>query len=88
MIFKEFTNPEENNYDITSSFNEDGKPIVYESSSYYQEQLIDLIGILEDVSEDELIDEYGITLDEYYNPTKETIIKVNYKLETKAKKNR
>ncbi len=75
MEFKEFTNPEEKDYDINSSL---------ESSTYnnqtintYSEQLVDLIGILEDVNEEALQEQYGISMAEYLNPTNETIKKVS-----------
>mgnify|MGYP003294234675 FL=1 len=45
-------------------------------------QLFDLIGILEDFDEIELIENYGITMQEYLNPTAETIQKVSKKLRT------
>ena len=75
MDFNEFTNPEVKDYDINSSL---------ESSTYnnqtfnpYSEQLVDLIGILEDVDEEALQEQYGISMAEYLNPTKETIKKVS-----------
>ena len=78
MEFKEFTNPEEKDYDINSSL---------ESSTYnnqtfnpYSEQLDDLIGILEDVTEEELQEQYGISMNEYFHPTEETINKVSEKI--------
>lgn len=80
MEFKEFTNPEEKDYDINSSYNE----LNEQSTNYqnpYEEKLIELLGgFLEDFTEEELIRDYGITLKEYYSPTKETIDKVSNKL--------
>ena len=47
MEFKEFTNPEERDYDINSSLNSFNNSV---SVNPYSEQLVDLIGILEDVT--------------------------------------
>jgi hypothetical protein len=77
MEFKEFTNPEGKDYDINSSFNS------YNSSvqiNPYSEQLDDLIGILEDITEEELQEQYGISMDEYLHPTEETINKVSERI--------
>ena len=77
MEFKEFTNPEGKDYDINSSLNS------YNSSvqiNPYSEQLDDLIGILEDITEEELQEQYGISMDEYLHPTEETINKVSEKV--------
>ena len=83
MKFREFSNPEERDYDINSSLNDDNyssnSQIVQDSNQYYM-QLFDLIGILEDIEESELIENYGITIQEYLNPTAETIKKVSEKL--------
>ena len=46
MEFKEFTNPEGKDYDINSSFNSSVQ------INTYSEQLDDLIGILEDITEE------------------------------------
>ena len=80
MEFKEFTNPEEKDYDIKSSLNS------YQDNSSvnpYTNQLIDLIGILEDISDEELYEKYGISTDEYLNPTEETINKVTRRISRK-----
>ena len=77
MRFREFTNPEEENYDITSSLNtNDYSSQNAQGSNSYNMQLIDLIGILEDVTEEELQEQYGISMSEYLYPTEETINKV------------
>ncbi len=80
MEFKEFTNPEENDYDIKSSL--DGLDSFNNITSVnpYTMQLIDLIGILEDVTEQDLQEQYGISMNEYLHPTKETIDKVTEKV--------
>ena len=49
----------------------------------YTEQLIDLIGILKDVTEEDLQEQYGISMNEYYNPTQETIEKVSNRINGK-----
>ena len=79
MEFKEFNNPEERDYDITSSLNSNEKNTTYENN-YYSEQLMNLIGILEDVTEEELQEQYGIGIDEYFNPNAQTIEKVTERL--------
>lgn len=79
MEFKEFTNPLEADYDICSAREEVEPP--QNNENQYVEELIGLIGILEDFSEEDLFLTYGITLAEYYRPTKETITKVKRKLQ-------
>ena len=82
MEFREFSNPEERDYDINSSNNynySSNSRSVQDTNKYYM-QLFDLIGILEDFEESELIENYGITMQEYLNPTAETIKKVSEKL--------
>lgn len=78
MEFREYSNPEENNYDIKSSLSANSSNI--QNSNQYYEQLFYLIGILEDVTEEELKENYGITMQEYFNPTADTIRKVEQKL--------
>ena len=56
MEFKEFSNPEAKDYDITSSLGSNGSY----GSNPYVEQLTSLIGILEDVTEENLREKYGI----------------------------
>ena len=70
--FTESTDPLEQDYDVTSGIKEDGV-------NYYDE-LMELVGILEDITDEELYDAYGITMQEYINPTAETIEKVKAKL--------
>ena len=82
MEFREFSNPEERDYDISSSLNDNYSSNlqgVQDNNKNYM-QLFDLIGILEDFEESELIDNYGITMQEYLHPTAETIKKVSEKL--------
>ena len=83
MEFREFSNPEGRDYDINSSLNDDNyssnSQSIQDANKYYM-QLFDLIGILEDFEESELIENYGITMQEYLNPTAETIKKVSEKL--------
>ena len=83
MEFKEFANPEERDYDINSSLNSSNDNI--QSVNPYIERLVDLIGILEDVSEDELQDQYGISMEEYLTPTQETINKVSERINGRHK---
>ena len=76
MEFKEFSNPESKDYDIISSLNGNNNT----NYNPYSEQLIDLIGILEDITEEELQEQYGISMSEYFRPTSDTIKKVEQKL--------
>lgn len=84
MEFREYRNLEEKDYDINSSLSNN-----YSSNSQniednqYIMQLLDLIGILEDINETELIENYGITMKEYFRPNAETIQKVSEKLNSK-----
>ena len=80
MEFKEFTNPEERDYDINSSLNSFNNSV---SVNPYSEQLINLIGILEDISEEELQEQYGISMNEYFHPTQDTINKVTERISGK-----
>lgn len=73
MEFNEFSNPESKDYDINSSFEETQTKTI---GNPYIEQLIDLIGILEDINEEELVQNYGISITEYLNPNAKTISKV------------
>ena len=78
MEFKEFSNPESQDYDINSSLNFSNN---YNSShNPYSEQLMNLIGIPEDVTEEELQTKYGISMSEYFSPTADTIRKVEQRL--------
>ena len=80
MEFREYGNPEEADYDIYSGIEEES--MYDEPGNIYVEQLMDLIGILEDVTEEDLMDTYGITMYEYLNPDAVTINKVKDKLQT------
>ena len=71
MEFKEFSNPLEKDYDITSSYDNAEENTYAENP--YAEELVDLIGILED---DEDPRTYGITYKEYLHPNALTIAKV------------
>ena len=70
MEFNEFSNPLEKDYDITSNYDKEDTNYV---ENPYDEELMDLIGILED---DEDAATYGITYEEYLHPNAETISKV------------
>ena len=79
MEFKEFSNPEAADYDILSSQTSTReKGTLGEDASL---ALLNLIGILEDVSESDLMEQYGITLEEYYHPTPAVVLKVRHSLE-------
>lgn len=80
MEFKEFTNLEERDYDINSSFNSFNNNV---SVNPYCEQLYDLIGFLEDVTDEEIQEQCGISVDEYCNPTQDTIDKVSERINGK-----
>lgn len=71
MEFKEYSNPLEKDYDIKSSMESS-----VTEEDIYSEQLVGLIGLLEDVKEEELLNMYGITFDEYFHPTEDTVAKV------------
>ena len=74
MEFKEYNNPENKDYDITSSLNYNKNTT--NNINPYSEQLINLVGILEDVTEEQLQEQYGISVNEYFNPNAEVIEKV------------
>ena len=80
MEFKEFDNPESVDYDIKSSKSNDEQVRKEEPVNPYYEKLWDLIGILEDVTDEDIQRDYGISEKEYLNPTAETIEKVKRKL--------
>ena len=74
--FKEFDNPESTDYDIKSSLKD-------ANSDNYSEKIIELIGIIEDVdyiSDEEFMNQYGILKYEYFNPTADTVRKVEAKI--------
>ena len=73
MEYKEFANVEGRDYDLYSN---DGN--ISDNNQYnpYSDELVYLIGILEDDELLELPTKYGITKEEYLNPTEETISKV------------
>lgn len=74
--FNEYDNPESADYDINSSLKE-------QKSDNYSEQIIDLIGIIEDIdyiSDEEFMNQYGILKYEYLNPTADTIRKAKAKI--------
>ena len=82
MEFREYQNPEESDYDITSSLktsSENNK----QNQKDYSYLLADLIGILKDVEEEEFIEEYGITMQEYLHPNKQVLLKVKQALMAK-----
>ena len=83
MEFKEYSDPEGRDYDITSSLEEESQKNRNEKKVDYSYLLADIIGILEDVTEEELMNEYGITMEEYSHPNKETLIKVKNTLLSK-----
>ena len=86
MEFKEYSNPEEMDYDITSSLKESSSEEEISKRFGYQHALLNLIGMLEDIPEDELMDKYGITMEEYLHPTEEVIIKVRKAMHDNEKK--
>ena len=86
MVFKEYSNPEAKDYDITSGLKSSSNEEKINKTNKYQEALIDLIGILEDASSDELMAKYGITTQEYLHPNKETLLKVRAAISLNDKK--
>ena len=81
MEFREFSNPEGRDYDITSSLKGYSDSNVNSNNiNPYSDQLMSLIGIVEDVTEESLQSQYGISMNEYFNPTADTIRKVEQKL--------
>lgn len=82
MEFREYSNPEEADYDINCSLNNSYQNSYqgYQADFGIYMQLYDLIGILEDIDEDELLETYGITMQEYLRPTEEIVKKVSDKI--------
>lgn len=74
-------NSDENISDITMSF----ETISEDDFDRYSLEMIDLIGILDHVSEEQLIRDYGITEFEYLHPTEKTINKVKEHLGSKTR---
>lgn len=79
MEFKEFSNPESKDYDINSSLNTTTNNVT-NTFNPYVEELINIIGILEDVTEEDLQEQYGISMNEYLNPDANTIKKIEQRL--------
>ncbi len=92
MIFREFSNPEEQDFDIKSSV--DGykeNNINLPNNSFDNDaamELCDLIGLLEDDEFENIEELYGITEYEYMHPTKEVVEKVKDYLENVRGKSR
>ena len=90
MEFKEFTNPESRDYDITSSLKESEEEATIKRDNY-SEQIINLIGIIEDIdyiSDEDFIKEYGILKYEYLNPTADTVRKAQAKINATKEQNK
>lgn len=83
--FSEFDNPEEKDYDLHTHGQNHEDELDKMIANKYEDELLDLIGILEDVDTINMVEEYGITEEEYFNPTAETIKKVKAKLESESK---
>jgi hypothetical protein len=86
MEFREFPNPEEEDYDINSAHDEEMSQDDYNELMEIQSEFYTLIGgFLEDMSDREMDNylrkNYGIGVREYCNPTRETIKKVKKFLE-------
>lgn len=81
MEYREYANPEEKDYDlrVEEMFEENS------SKNPNQETLIELLGLREDINEEQLLERFGITLEEYLNPTDEVIKKVQEKLGIRQK---
>lgn len=84
MEFKEYSNPEGKDYDIISSLNS-VQNSTESLQNEYSFQLAELIGILDDVTEENLQEQYGISMNEYLKPTAETIVKVTQRLNNESK---
>lgn len=84
MEFREFSNPESKDYDITSSFRENTINGYTNEENTYAMSLMNLIGILEDEEVDNIYENYGITEAEYLHPNAEVIAKVEAKLAEKS----
>ena len=81
MEYREYDNPEERDYDLrVEEMFEEGS-----SKNPNQEKLIKLLGLQEDINEEQLLERFGITLEEYLNPTDEVIKKVQEKLGIRQK---
>ena len=96
--FREFPNPEEQDFDIKSSFSSSSEDDFDDEA--YQQMLADqeennrihielcdvLGGLIEDMEGDEILETYGITEEEYMHPTREVIEKARAFLENKGRK--
>ena len=83
--FSEFDNPEAKDYDLHTHEGKHENEINKMMSEKYQDELMDLIGIVEDIDSINMVEEYGITEEEYFNPNADTIKKVKSKLESESK---
>lgn len=79
MEFKDFIDPNDVDFDIKSSVNSNS---INNNTSIneYSYQLVDLIGVLDDVNEEDLQAKYGISVEQYYKPDAEIIAKVTEKI--------
>lgn len=88
MEFKEFTNPEEKDYDITSSFNKTERAKKTSRENKINQIFIEL---LSDLGFPEIYElaPYGITDEEYTHPSLTTIKKLKeYAMDQKYRKTR
>ena len=79
-MFKEFINPGSEDYDLRSFDTTSQKTVAIVND--YSEQLVNLIGFLEDdeVTDEYLLSNFGISKKEYIYPTSETIKRVSENL--------
>lgn len=88
MEFKEFTNPEEKDYDINSSFSKTERAKKASRENKINQSFIELLGILGFPKLYELAP-YGITEEEYKHPSLDTIKKLKeYAMDQKYGKTR
>ena len=86
MEFKEFTNPEEKDYDITSSFSKTERAKKASRENKISQSFTELLGDLGFPELDELA-HYGITDEEYMHPSLTTIKKLKeYAMDQKYRK--
>ena len=90
MAFKEFQNPLEQDYDITSSLrsndNEKSSTNKIDYALLLSDAMECIIEDIDTITDEELLEEFGITKKEYLHPSKEVVLKVRKTMQAKQKR--
>ena len=74
--YSEFTDPLEEDYDLRQFEPDPDADAFSPTTPDYTQEMLDLVGVLEDVTDEDLQATYGISVEEYLYPTAEAVAKV------------